>query len=63
MLLVAAMPWSGVGSGGGLSSPVIGKGGRVYAVANDALWVFPGNTPPWGDDTATTACDVLSPGR
>jgi hypothetical protein len=61
MQLVSTMRWSGVGAGGGLSSPVIGRGGRVYAVANDALWVFPGRTTPWGDDEVRTACDVLAP--
>ena len=44
MQLVFTMPWSGVGLGGGLSSPVIGKGGRVYVLANDILGVFPGST-------------------
>ena len=46
---------------GGLSSPVIGKGGRVYVLANDILWVFPGSTTPWGDDEVRTACDTLAP--
>jgi hypothetical protein len=61
MQLVATFPWHG----GGLSGPVIGKGGRVYAIAKsgpyDAMYAFPGSTAPWADDNASTSCDVLAP--
>ncbi len=48
--------------GGGRSAPVIGKGGRVFVIANDNLYSFPpANGNPWLDGAATTACDVLKP--
>jgi len=34
---VASVPWNG----GGRSSPAIGPGGHVYAVATNAMFIFP----------------------
>lgn len=57
MQQVAVMPWSG----GGLSGPVIGPSGHVYALALDHLFVFP--APLLSRTMGMTACDsVYSPG-
>jgi hypothetical protein len=37
---VHSVPWAG----GGLSAPVIGPSGHVYAIASGSLHIFP---PPW----------------
>ncbi len=50
MLPVARLLWVG----GGLSSPVIGSGGYVYAIASDSLFVF---APPLYS-RGITACDM-----
>lgn len=55
MQQVAVLPWSG----GGLSAPIIGPWGDVYALALDHIFVFPG--PSLGKNTNKTACDVLAP--
>jgi hypothetical protein len=46
---VASVPWSG----GGRSSPAIGPGGHVYAVAGGTMFVFP---PSQAVTTVGTAC-------
>ena len=56
MLPVAKLAWVG----GGLSAPVIGYGGYVYAIASDSLFVFA--PPPFSNVLAKTACDQLAPG-
>jgi hypothetical protein len=55
MQRVAAVNWSS----GGLNAPVIGMGGRIYAIAGQFMFVFPG--PFLGDTVGRTACDVLAP--
>ena len=58
---VATLPWVD----GGLSAPVIGPAGHVYAIQSSNLWVFPPPLKPvWLP--AGTACDGLvgnSPGN
>lgn len=49
LLPVAKVRWVG----GGLSAPVIGAGGHVYAIASDSLFVFPPQQSPF----ALNACD------
>lgn len=50
MLPAAKLAWIG----GGLSSPVIGSGGYVYAIASNSLFVFA--PPPYS--RGITACDM-----
>ena len=53
---VVTMPWTR----GGLSAPVIGPAGYVYAVAGDTLYVLPPWNPRWGGE-GIPSCAVLAP--
>jgi outer membrane protein assembly factor BamB len=56
---LASVPW--MSGNGGLSSPVIGPSGRVYAIVSDTLYVFPPPwRPPWAD-TRPPSCALLPP--
>lgn len=52
MAPVASVPWVG----GGLSAPVVGPTGYVYAVASDVLFVFQPPAQPEKLGKPTTAC-------
>jgi hypothetical protein len=53
---VGSVPWNE----GGMSGPIIGPFGHVYAIANDTLFSFP--APKFGGVLGTTACDGLTTG-
>ena len=57
---VAKLDWTG----GGMSPPVIGPLGHVYAIANSSLFVFPPplNLPTTGTTSGTTGGPVLGGG-
>ena len=53
MQQVEVYPWD---NAGGLSSPVIGPKGQVYAIVDQYLFVFAG---PATGGSGPTACDVF----